>query len=199
MTEPDPEQGINLSHHETVPDWKAMRAGGVLFASVTVSEGMNWSDPAASRQAVEARRAGIHTGARHCARPSAVHEQATHFVRTGEQLDAFAPGSLAPALDVRFEGVDDRFIRGWIKAVRRAAKVQRVLIYADFEQWAHRLHPDKWADSEVVLWLTRHNGIPGRPGWFHSRLGIHQHDAGPGGAVGHDSIVYPFTLADMLL
>jgi len=151
LTEPDPERGINLSHHETVGDWRAARAGGVLFASVTVTEGMNWSDPAATRQAVESQRAGIRTGVRHCARPSAVHEQATNFVRTGEQIDAFTPGSLAPALDVRVDGVDDRFIRGWIKAVRRAAKIERVLVYADYEHWTHRLHPDKWADGEVVL------------------------------------------------
>ena len=28
---------------------------------------------------------------------------------------------------------------------------------------------------DVVLWLVRHNGIAGRPGWFHARLGLHQH------------------------
>lgn len=199
MTEPeDAERGINLAHHQTLPDWRNARANGVLFSSVTITEGMNWSDPNATRQVLDSQRAGIRTGVRHCARPSAVHEQVTHFVRTGAQLGAFDPGSLAPALDVRFHGVDDRFIRGWIRTVRRAAKVRRVLVYADYDDWAHRLHPDKWADPEVVLWLARTNGIPGRPGWFHSRLGVHQHDAGRDHG-GQDSLVYPFTLADLLL
>lgn len=201
MTEPDTERGINLAHHETVADWRAVADHGVQFSSVTITEGMNWRDDGAAQQALRSQRAGIHTGVRHYARPGAAHEQAIHFVRAGAQLDAFSQGRLAPTLDVRVDDVDDRFIRTWIKTVRRSAKVRRVLVYADHQHWSSgRLQPDKWADSEVVLWLARHNGIPGRPGWFHARLGLHQHGHdGTGGAIGQDAIVYPFTLNDLLL
>jgi GH25 family lysozyme M1 (1,4-beta-N-acetylmuramidase) len=204
MTEPESAHGINLSHREIVDDWNAVRHGDVRFASVTVTENTNWSDLSAERHLVHAQEAGIHAGARHYARPGAVHDQAEHFVRTASKLGAFSPGSLAPTLEVAAASVDDKFIKAWIKAVRHAARVQRVMVYADHDCWARRLHPDKWADSEVTLWLIRHNGIPGRPGWFHSRLGVHQHgnDASvPGirGPVGQDAVVYPFTLADLLL
>ncbi|WP_020670292.1 glycoside hydrolase family 25 protein [Amycolatopsis nigrescens] len=204
MQEPEPERGINLSLHETVDDWTAVRASTVLFASITVTESTNWTDSAAAKQLMEAQRAGLRAGVRHYARPGAVQDQAAHCVRTGKRLGAFQPGSLAPALEVEAEGVDDRFIKSWIKAVRHASGLRRVLVYADQEYWKQRLHPDKWADSEVVLWLTNHNGIPGRPGWFHPRLGVHQHDnqAGvPGvrGPIGQDSLVYPFNLTDLLL
>jgi hypothetical protein len=204
MAEPETDRGINLSHRESVDDWNAVRGGHVRFASVTVTESTNWTDLTAERHLTGAQDAGIHTGARHYARPGGPQDQAEHFVRTAAKLGAFAPGSLAPALEVAAASVDDKFIKAWIKAMRHAARVRRVLVYADYDSWAYRLHPGKWADSEVVLWLVRHNGIPGRPGWFHARLGMHEHGKDttvPGirGAVSQDAVVYPFTLADLLL
>ncbi|PXY21290.1 GH25 family lysozyme [Prauserella muralis] len=197
MTEHGDARGINLSLHETIDDWANLRAHSVHFASITVTESINWFDSTAARQLTAAFQAGVHAGIRHYARPGAAQEQAKHLVRTGMPLGAFAPGALAPALDVGAAGVDDRFIKSWIKALRHASGTRRVLVYAGYEDWVHRFRPDKWADSEVVLWLVRHNGIPGRPGWFHARLGLHQHGPAPRG--GADALVYPFTLADVLL
>jgi lysozyme len=204
MTEPECERGIDLSHREIVDDWKAVHDSEVRFASVTVTENTNWSDLTAERHVAAAQEAGIHTGARHYARPGAAHDQAEHFVRTASRLGAFAPGSLAPALEVAAPSVDDKFIKAWIKAMRHAAKVERVLIYAEHEFWLHRLHPEKWADAEVSLWLVRHNGIPGRPGWFHARLGLQQYGndgsvPGVRGSIAQNAVVYPFTLNDLLL
>ncbi|WP_020664723.1 glycoside hydrolase family 25 protein [Amycolatopsis benzoatilytica] len=204
MAEPESGHGLTLTHREQVLDWTAVRGADVRFVSVTISENVNWSDPGAERTLHAAQHAGIHTGARHYARPGAVHDQADHFVRTASRLGAFAPGSLAPALEVDAQSVDDRFIKAWIKHVRHAARIRRVLVYAGHDCWAHRLHPDRWADSDVVLWLVRHNGIPGRPGWFHARLGLHQHALSAGvpgvdGPVAQDAVVYPFALSDVLL
>ncbi|PRX49987.1 glycosyl hydrolase family 25 [Prauserella shujinwangii] len=196
MTEQGAQLGVNLTLHQSVPDWRAARARSIQFASITITESVNWTDADAARQLAVAQDAGVHAGIRHYARPGAPQDQAGHVVRTGRLLGAFAPGALAPALDVSATGVDDRFIKSWIKAVRAASGVRRVLVYASYEDWLHRFRPDKWADREVVLWLVRHNGIPGRPGWFHSRLGLHQHG---GGEYGLDALVYPFTLADVLL
>jgi GH25 family lysozyme M1 (1,4-beta-N-acetylmuramidase) len=204
VTEPEIERGLTLSHREQVLDWAVVRDAEIRFASVTVSENVNWSDAGAERTLAGAQRAGLHTGARHYARPGAVHDQAEHFVRTASKLGAFAPGSLAPALEVDAQSVDDRFVKAWIKHVRHAARIERVLVYAGHDCWAHRLNPDRWADPEVVLWLVRHNGIAGRAGWFHSRLGLHQYacaDDVPGisGPVAQDAVVYPFKLSDVLL
>ncbi|HKS47855.1 MAG TPA: GH25 family lysozyme [Amycolatopsis sp.] len=195
---------MNLALHATVADWGAVRAGAVCFASITVTENVNWSDPGAERQIAAAQRAGVRVGIRHYARPGAVGDQARHCVGAGRRLGLFGPGSLAPTLDVEAEGVDDRFVKSWIKAVRHAAGISRVLVYASYEHWLNRLHPTRWADSEVVLWVRRHNGIPGRPGWFHSRLGIHEHSTAPQksgfrGPIGFDAMVYPFSLEDVIL
>ena len=189
--------GVNLALHATVDDWQALRRRAVSFAAVTVTEGLNWLDENAVRQVTIAQRAGLHVGIRHYARAGAPAYQARYLVETGKPLGAFAPGALAPTLDVGANGIDDRFIKTWIKAWRHASGLQRVLVYADHDDWAHRFSPDKWADDEVVLWLVRRNGIPGRPGWFHSRLGVHQH--GHTGGIGTDALVYPFALDDLLL
>ncbi|SFK13656.1 Lyzozyme M1 (1,4-beta-N-acetylmuramidase), GH25 family [Amycolatopsis sacchari] len=204
MTEDETARGINLSLHATVADWDTVRSAAVVFASITVTENVNWADTGAQRQIAAAQEAGVRAGIRHYARPGAPHDQAEHCVRLGKQLGVFGPGSLAPALDVDAAGVDDRFVKAWIKGVRQAAGIRRVLVYAPYDSWLHHLNPDKWADSDVVLWVRRHNGIPGRPGWFHPRLGVHQHRAAPiapglSGPIGLDALVYPFTLADILL
>lgn len=189
--------GVTVLARAKPPDWAALRARAVAFASVSVTESLNWTDEDAARQLVAASRAGVHAGIRHFARPGAVADQVRHLVRTGMPLGAFAPGALAPTLDVRATGVDDRFVKSWIKAIRHATGIRRVLVAAPYEMWVHGLRPGKWADDDVVLWLARHNGIPGRPGWFHPRLGLHQHGEGDG--IGAEALVYPFTLTDVLL
>lgn len=197
MTEPAGAAGVGLALRESVSDWARLRAGSVAFASVTVTESLNWVDDSSARQLTRALEAGVHAGIRHLARQGGAIDQARHVVRTGAPLGAFAPGVLAPALDARADGIDDRFVKTWIKTLRAEAGIRRVLVYASFEDWQHRFHPDKWADSDVVLWLVRHNGIAGRPGWFHSRLGIHQHAADD--RAEESALVYPFTLADVLV
>ncbi|WP_236789380.1 glycoside hydrolase family 25 protein [Amycolatopsis sp. GM8] len=204
MAEEEKARGINLSLHATVADWDTVRAASIVFASITVTENVNWSDTGAYKQIAAAQEAGVRAGIRHYARPGAPQDQAEHCVRLGKQLGVFGPGALAPALDVDAVGINDRFIKSWIKTVRNAAGIRRVLVYASYDSWLHQLRPAKWADSDVVLWVRRHNGIPGRPGWQHPRLGLHQHRAAPlapgyDGPIGLDAIVYPFTLADVLL
>lgn len=187
------ETGIALSHHETVDDWEAARGEGAVFACITTSESMNWRDPDAAKQVTAAQEAGLHTGVRHFARPGGPEEQARLAARVAGPLGAFHPGSLAPALHVAVAGIDDRFVKTWVRTIRNVAHIRRVQVYATLEHWSHHLQPDKWADDEMVLGLLRHNGIAGRPGWSHARLGMHQHQTG------RAAVVYPFTLADVLL
>lgn len=204
MSEGEGARGIDLQLHATVSDWDTVRSAAIAYASITVTENVNWSDGGARRQISAAQKAGVRTGIRHYARPGAPGDQAEHCVRLGKELGVFGPGSLAPALDIEAVGVDDRFVKTWIKALRSAAGIRRVLVYAPYESWLNHLRPDKWADSEVVLWVRRHHAIPGRPGWAHPRLGLHQHQNAPlapgfHGPIGLDALVYPFTLADLLL
>ncbi|WP_007023497.1 glycoside hydrolase family 25 domain-containing protein [Saccharomonospora iraqiensis] len=193
--EPVPTTGISLATGGTLSarSVPAMPA----FVAVLVTEGPNGVASTAARLLGDMLRAGVRAGLRHHADPGGAREQARHMVRTGLDLGAFAPGALAPSLDVRAEGVDDRFVRTWVRTVRRVAEIRTVLVHGDDTVWRHRLRPDRWADDDVILTLARHNGVPGRPGWFHPRLGTHEYAAGHG--VGHEALVYPFTLGDLLL
>ncbi|EHR63143.1 glycoside hydrolase family 25 domain-containing protein [Saccharomonospora cyanea] len=190
--------GISLAPHAPCPDWRALGASrAVTFASVSITDNSNWVDRDAAARLTEALHAGVHAGIRHLGRPGAPQDQARHVVRVGKPLGAFTPGTLAPTLDARAEGVDDRFVRTWIRTLRQEAVIRRVLVYAEAAQWLHRFRPDRWADDDVVLWSAWHNGVPGRAGWFHPRLGLHEH-TGEGG-IGRHALVYPFTLADVLV
>lgn len=190
--------GISLAPHSPPTDWQALAARrAVTFASIDITENSNWADRDAAASLTAALNAGIHAGLRHRARPGGPQDQARHVVRVGKPLGAFTPGTLAPTLDARAEGVDDRFVRTWIRTLRQEAVLRRVLVYADVEHWLHRFRPERWADDGVVLWSAWHNGIPGRAGWFHPRLGLHEHSGDS--RVGRHGLVYPFTLADILV
>ncbi|EHK88917.1 GH25 family lysozyme [Saccharomonospora azurea] len=190
--------GISLAPHAPLPDWRALAADrSVTFASISVTENSNWVDRLAAAQLADAVQAGVYAGIRHRGRPGAPQDQARHVVQVGKSLGAFTPGTLAPTLDARAEGLDDRFVRTWIRTLRQEAVIRRVLVYAEVEHWHRRFRPEKWADDDVVLWSAWHNGVPGRAGWFHPRLGLHEHTAD--GRIGHHALVYPFTLTDVLV
>lgn len=196
--------GIDVSHFNAVDDWNAVRGNNITFSSTKISEGADYVDAAATGLVDGARKAGIHVGGYHFARPGDAAAQARHFVDNARPHDLFATGSLAPALDVEDTGVDDAFVAGWIAKLRSATGIKRVVVYANLDFWANRLHPAQWADGDVVLWIARYNGDPGNPGWSNPRLGLHQHtDSGtvPGipGGVDRDATVAPFALADLLL
>jgi GH25 family lysozyme M1 (1,4-beta-N-acetylmuramidase) len=196
--------GIDVSHFNSVDDWNAVRANNISFSFTKVSEGADYVDSAAGGLVDGARKAGIHVGGYHFARPGAPVDQARFFVDTARPHGLFAAGSAAPALDVEDTGVGDAFVSGWINEVRSATGIKRVVVYANLDFWTNRLTPSQWADGDVILWIARYNGDPGNPGWANPRLGLHQHsDKGtvPGipGAVDRDATVAPFTLADILL
>src|SRR5262245_45280580 len=111
------ERGISLSLHATVTNWGAVRSATARFASITITDNLTWSDIGAEPQVEEAQVAGMRAGIRHYARPGAAGDQAHHCASVGKRLGVFVPGALAPTLDVEAEGVDDRFIRTWIKTV----------------------------------------------------------------------------------
>ncbi|HKC50766.1 MAG TPA: GH25 family lysozyme [Myxococcota bacterium] len=96
-----PIRGIDVSHHQGVIDWSAVRAEGFEFAFIKASEGTDHVDRAFARNWDGARVAGIARGAYHfftfC---SPGRAQAQHFVSV-----VGAPfGELAPVADVEFAG-----------------------------------------------------------------------------------------------
>lgn len=100
-----PVQGIDVSHHQGVIDWRAVAGAGVDFAFIKATEGGDFSDTRFADNWQSAKKAGIVVGAYHfytfCRKPE---EQAAHFIATVPKETVGLP----PAADVEFGGNCDR-------------------------------------------------------------------------------------------
>lgn len=199
--------GIDVSHHNTVADWHAVHGNNISFVSVKLTESTTFVDPAAAGHVAGARGAGIHVGGYHFARDTDVDAQVEKFTASLNTHDLLRPDSLAPMLDMEAQTLlrhrPDTFVAEFIQRLRKRTGVHRVLVYANLDTWRHVLHPGEWADAHVGLWIARFNGDPGKPGWSHPRLVLHQHTnhgtvPGIPAHVDRDATVGAHTLADIL-
>ena len=62
--------GIDISHHNGLVDWAAIKAAGVQFAYLKCTEGLGYFDPMFTKNVVEAKRVGILVGAYHFFHPN---------------------------------------------------------------------------------------------------------------------------------
>lgn len=198
--------GIDVSHHNQVDDWQAVRGNNITYASIKLTESTGFIDNRADSHADRARAAGIRVGGYHFARNTDVGAQVRHF---GAQLRArrmIGADSLAPMLDMEVRELRvnaNAFVADFIPRLRAETGVQRVLVYANLDWWRNVLRPAEWADADVLLWIARFNGDPGNPGFEHPNLALHQHsDRGtvPGipGFVDRNATVGDHTLANLL-
>lgn len=199
--------GIDVSHHNQVNDWHAVRGNNISFVSVKLTDSTNFVDPAASGHVSGARGAGIHVGGYHFARQADIETQVEKFAASLTSHDLLSSASIAPMVDIEqaalLQHQPDMFVADFLQRLRKRTGVHRVLVYANLDTWRHTLHPDEWADDHVALWIARFNGDPGRPGWSHPRLVLHQHSENgnvPGipAHVDRDATVGTHTLADIL-
>jgi GH25 family lysozyme M1 (1,4-beta-N-acetylmuramidase) len=199
--------GIDISHHNLVHDWHAVRGNNITFVSVKLTESVGFTDPAASGHVQGARTAGIHTGGYHFARNADVGAQVDHFATCLRSNGLLGGGSLAPMLDMEVRELRQHgstFVPDFVHRLRARTGVTRVLVYASLDWWTNVLRPDEWADPDIWLWIARPNGKPGQPGWAHSRLVLHQHSftgtvPGIPAHVDRDATVGPHSLSDVLV
>jgi LysM repeat protein len=199
--------GIDISHWNRVNDWNAVRGNNITFASIKLTESIDYIDPAAAGHVDGARGAVVRPGGYHFARATAVHEQVDHFASQLHARGLLGAGSLAPMLDMEaaeLRGTGNGFVAGFIARFREVTGVRRVLVYANLDWWTHVLSPNDWADDDVLLWIARFNGDPGNPGWAHPRLALHQHSnkgnvPGIPGNVDRDATMAGYTLDQLTL
>jgi lysozyme len=82
-------RGVDLSHHNSPPDFKAMKAGGYEFVFLKATESTGYVDPTFHHRWAQAKDAGILRGAYHFFRPQ--HDakaQAEHFLSVIGKLEA---------------------------------------------------------------------------------------------------------------
>ena len=144
--------GIDISHHNQVDDWHAVRGNNIGFVCVKVTESTGFTDDAAGKHADGARSVGIKVGGYHFARNTDVSAQIRHFATALRAHDLLTADSLAPMLDMEADALQagaNTFVPNFIRALRDETGVRRVLVYANLNWWQHILRPDDWADADV--------------------------------------------------
>ncbi|WNV88342.1 glycoside hydrolase family 25 protein [Umezawaea sp. Da 62-37] len=179
---------IDISVYNSVNDWNAVRADGIVGASIKVSQQVNYLNPSCGAQVAGARAAGVAPGGYHFGDPRVnAAQQAQFFVNNARQFGLFDDGALAPMYDAEnWEGgglvwpspqVLNSHIAEHIRVVRQETGVARHLVYGSLSWWQSRwIDPDVWADEDVLLWVAVYNGQPGYlQGWSHPNDALHQH------------------------
>lgn len=183
---------IDISGFNPVSDWRAVRADGIVGASIKISQATNYLNPLRAAQIVGARGAGVAPGGYHFGDPRfGATDQARFFVNNAKPYGLFEAGALAPMYDA--ENWDGNFnwagrtqlsthIREWVKVVSGETGARRVLVYGSQSWWAGRwLVPEDWAVDgvEILNWVAIYNGDPGNlGGWSHPLDALHQHTSG---------------------
>lgn len=183
----DVEHLIDISGYNAVTDWNAVRANGIVGASIKVSQQVNYLNPLCGVQAAGARAAGVAPGGYHFGDPRvSAADQARYFVEHASPHGLFDDDALAPMYDAEnWEGgglvwpspkVLNDHIAEHIRVVREETGVRRHLVYGSLSWWGSWIDPDLWADDDVLLWIAVYNGDPGNlQGWDHPNDVLHQH------------------------
>lgn len=180
--------GIDISSHNDIDDWNAVRGNNLTYASVKTTQGDYYINPKHQQQIDGARAAGVLAGAYHFADPNvAVARNLDHFVNISRSRGAFDSGAFMPMLDVEDSPSDgihwdawsaNTFIPTFIGGLRDRTGQGLVSVYASLNDWQTILRPDEWADDQVRLWVAVFNGDPGNlEGHQDGRVALHQHTA----------------------
>ncbi|HUP25721.1 MAG TPA: GH25 family lysozyme [Thermoanaerobaculia bacterium] len=164
--------GVDVSHHQEEIDWTAVAGSGVVFVYVKATEGIDFQDPAFTRNWSGARAAGLLRGAYHMLRPEddAV-EQAKWFLKNLAEA-GFGPGDLPPALDVERVSSTTSLPRhqtaeralAWLEHVEQELE-RKPLLYTNPRFWQDYL-ADHHPLTGYPLWLAEYSAEPApSSGW----------------------------------
>lgn len=103
------EIGVDISAYQGEHiDFKKVRAHGVRFVLIKVSEGTTYTNKLAKKHAEQAKAAGLIVGAYHFLRPSGDHTaeaEVNHFFAQAHAAGLLERGCLRPVLDVEVTGL----------------------------------------------------------------------------------------------
>lgn len=97
---------IDLSHHNPLPDWAAIKAAGVLGVIHKATEGTGYADPDRKPRLAAAYRAGLLIATYHFMRPGAISAQMDFYLKTidaaqGERIILDYEDAAIPVSDLR--------------------------------------------------------------------------------------------------
>ena len=126
------QKGIDVSHHNDSIDWARVKASGVTFAFMRVSDGMHL-DTQFRRNWAEAKRVGILRGAYQFFRPGQdPNATARLFLRKIAEAGGMNAGDLPAVLDVEDDdGVSRSTVRKnaqtWLGVVERETRIKPIV------------------------------------------------------------------------
>lgn len=173
--------GIDVSHHQGVINWNAVRDSGHTWAYTKLTEGIGYVDPRGDANLSGASAAGMLVGAYHFARPdtNSPAAEAQHFAAELVRNDAAGHGWLPPCLDIERAGTGD--LPGWVASfiteLRKATGRREITIYASASWFSERLDPGYWLDEDTYLWVAHYGRPPGQPGYTTTHVIAHQYSA----------------------
>lgn len=174
---------LDLSNNNPTPDFRAVKKAGAFGVLLKVSESDTFTDATFPARASAARKAGLHVGGYHFARPhagSAISE-AHYFC---ERLGKVQRRDLHPALDLETNdgNLTSPVLLAWVKTFQRTVHMvtgTRCLLYS----YSAFIHQQAWRTppgTGAGLWLADygpndgkdHGAQPVRP-W--KRIVAHQY------------------------
>jgi lysozyme len=184
--------GVDVSYYQGSINWSSVRAAGVGFAFIRVSDGIGKHDPKFASYWAGAKNAGLIRGAYQFFRPNqSVTAQADLMINS---IGTLRPGDLAPVIDVEVTGglgasTVAADVRQWVDRVRAATGVAPI-VYTGKYFWRDQVGGST-AEAANPLWIAQYTSqCPDLPSpwttwkfWQYSDTG---HVAGISGGVDVD-------------
>jgi lysozyme len=154
-------RGIDVSYHNGTINWQAVKAGGVEFAFIRVSDGIGFKDPKFTTYWPAAKAAGLVRGVYQFFRPSQdVAAQADLLISALGGV--YTPGDMPPVIDVEADGglapatVAAR-VRTWVDRVKTKLGVDPI-VYTGKYFWRDEVGaPSGYANNP--LWIAQYTSL----------------------------------------
>ncbi|HVO30888.1 MAG TPA: GH25 family lysozyme [bacterium] len=161
---PDPSyaRGIDVSYYEGTIDWQTVKASGIDFAFIRVSDGTSYPDSKFSQNWTRAKDAGVIRGAYQFFRPEKSATAQANLLLT--KMGPLEPGDLPPVLDVEVrDGVSKSAIRTgiatWVSTIENALGVTPI-IYCSPGFWTPLGEGAQSTFLWVAHWGVSHPTVP---------------------------------------
>ncbi len=147
--------GIDVSHYQSIIDWKQIKAQDITFAFVKATEGMSMLDTNFCQNWSDMKEMEISRGAYHFFRPTiSSYKQALNFIKNVQII----PGDLPPVLDVEVvDGVHRNAliprIKTWLEIIEKEYRVKPI-IYTNQKFFNKYLSEDF---KDYPLWIARYS------------------------------------------
>lgn len=178
-------RGIDISHHNDITDWAAIKKANVQFVYIKISEGVGTPDEKAKANALAAKENGLQIGYYHFGRPDKKNDNTIELDATAEAAEVKILLTDLPAADLPLmldledtAGFDSSLAPKeyltWVETFLSfffdpANPSTNPLIYSRKEYLERKLPPTHTLGTRYKLWLSRYTddqskAIPAK-GW----------------------------------